>query len=253
MNGIETTRDSLLGGRLTLLQPAAGYRFAIDPLLLAAAVPARAGERVLDVGCGVGTAALCLAVRVPGAAVAGLDANADLIALARRNAFEAGFDDRAAFENGDVRDMPPPFPRAGFDHVMANPPYGRADRANLDGNAAKASANVEGGAGIVAWVDFAAAMVRVRGSATFIFGADRLDELLTAMSGRFGSLVVFPLWPGPNDRPAKRVLLRGIRGGASPTTLARGLILHEAGGGFTAAAETVLREATPLRLMPRDA
>ncbi len=59
------SEDALLDGRLRLCQPAAGYRAAIDPVFLAAAVPGEAGSRVLDLGCGVGAAALCLLTRVP--------------------------------------------------------------------------------------------------------------------------------------------------------------------------------------------
>ena len=40
--GARVTDDSLLGGRVALRQPAEGYRVAIDPVLLAAAVPAAA-------------------------------------------------------------------------------------------------------------------------------------------------------------------------------------------------------------------
>ena len=59
------SEDTLLGGRVRLRQPVAGYRAAIDPVFLAAAVPAVPGDRALDVGCGAGAAALCLAIRVP--------------------------------------------------------------------------------------------------------------------------------------------------------------------------------------------
>ena len=58
------TEDKLLDGRVTLLQPRKGYRVAIDPVLLAAAVPARLGDHVLDLGSGTGAASLCLAARL---------------------------------------------------------------------------------------------------------------------------------------------------------------------------------------------
>ena len=72
----------LLGGRLTLRQPPGGERVAIDAPLLAACVDARPGQRVLDVGCGSGAVALCLAHRLPGVAVAGIDRDPVLVALA---------------------------------------------------------------------------------------------------------------------------------------------------------------------------
>ena len=85
-------RNSLLDGRLELWQPRQGYRSAIDPIVLAAAVAAAPGQRVLDVGTGVGTAALCLALRQPECHISGLEIQPDLAALARRNA-EAGVGD----------------------------------------------------------------------------------------------------------------------------------------------------------------
>ena len=83
-----TTRDAFLGGKLRLRQPRRGYRAGIDPVLLAASVPARPGQSVLDLGCGAGAAALCLAARVGGLRLAGLERQADYAELARANAAE---------------------------------------------------------------------------------------------------------------------------------------------------------------------
>ena len=80
------TSDTLLGGRVALQQPAVGYRVAIDPVLLAAAVPASPGERALDVGCGVGAGTLCLASRVGGLHVTGIEVERSLAQLASENA-----------------------------------------------------------------------------------------------------------------------------------------------------------------------
>ncbi|MCZ8088489.1 MAG: methyltransferase, partial [Rhodobacteraceae bacterium] len=82
--------DKFLMGRLRLLQPVKGYRAATDPVLLAAACPARAGETVLDLGCGAGAAGLCLATRVPGVVLAGLEVQPEYADLARRNADRNG-------------------------------------------------------------------------------------------------------------------------------------------------------------------
>jgi tRNA1(Val) A37 N6-methylase TrmN6 len=53
---------------------------------------------------------------------------------------------------------------------------------------------------------------------------------------------VYPLWPGC-DRPAKRVIVQARRGVATPLRLAPGLVLHEADGRYTPAADAVLRGA----------
>ncbi len=79
------SEDRLLGGAVCLRQPRQGYRAAIDPVFLAASVPARRGERVLELGVGSGAAALCLAHRVPGCGVTGLERQRDVAALAARN------------------------------------------------------------------------------------------------------------------------------------------------------------------------
>jgi tRNA1(Val) A37 N6-methylase TrmN6 len=92
----QLTEDSLLGGRLRFNQPAEGYRVAIDSVLLAAALPARAGDLVLDVGAGSGAAALCLAARVEGCRVVGLELRRPLARLANDNARLNGLEDRVS-------------------------------------------------------------------------------------------------------------------------------------------------------------
>lgn len=113
--------DGFLGGRLRLLQPKAGYRAATDPVLLAAAVPARAGENALELGCGAGAAALCLAARVPGLAVTGLERQPAYAALARENAARNGL--ALTVIEGDLAHLPAALRERSFDHVLANPPY----------------------------------------------------------------------------------------------------------------------------------
>src|ERR1700755_3527681 len=85
------TEDALLGGRVRLLQPRQGYRVAVDAVLLAAAVHPAAGERVLDLGAGVGAVGLCLAKRVSDCTIVGLELQPALAELGQRNATRNGF------------------------------------------------------------------------------------------------------------------------------------------------------------------
>lgn len=254
----ELSHDTVLGGRVRLSQPAGGYRVAIDPVFLAAAVPARPGETVLDVGAGVGAAALCLAARQPAAQVAGIEARPDLVHLAVHNAQASGL--VVDFMAGDLKRPPTRLAAGSFAHVMANPPFLEASRANPSTDAGKRSATVEGTPGLAAgldagledWLDFALLMARPRGTVTIIHRADRLDEVLAAFKGRLGAVGIFPLWPGPASqrgagvKAAKRILVTGVKGLKTPMRLLPGLVLHDPGGAYTPQAEGVLRHAQGL-------
>lgn len=103
---METTDDVILDGRVKLTQPKEGYRAAVDPVLLAASVRAQAGEKALDLGCGVGAAMLCLGTRVDGLAIDGLELQSELADLARANVAANGFAERMAVYTGDLLDPP---------------------------------------------------------------------------------------------------------------------------------------------------
>lgn len=241
------TEDRLLGGRVRLLQAARGYRVAIDPVILAAAVPTRAGEAVLDLGCGSGAAALCLLARVPGVEATGLECDPAAAALARDNAAANGVGDRFRVLEGELLAAPPALRAARFDHVLLNPPYLDPARARLPEDPDRRRSHGEAAAGLADWLDIGLRRLRDDGSLSVIHRAERLDEILAALTGRAGGVVVFPLWPGGAEaRPAKRILLRARKGSRAPLSLHPGLVLHRPDGGFTPAAEAVLRDAAPL-------
>jgi ubiquinone/menaquinone biosynthesis C-methylase UbiE len=70
------------------------------------------GRTILDVGTGTGRAALALAVR--GGVVTGVDASAEMLAVAERRARTAGID--VTFVQGDAHGLA--FPDASFDAVI---------------------------------------------------------------------------------------------------------------------------------------
>lgn len=246
------THDHLLGGRVRLTQPAAGYRVAIDPVLLAAAVPAGPGERVLDAGAGTGAAALCLAARVPECQVVGLELQRDLQRIASANVLANGLARRVEVMVGDLGKPPPRLVAASFEHVMTNPPYLPAHEASAPAQPGRAAATIEGGLDLGRWVEGCARMLRPGGRLTLIHRADRLPAVLAALTGRLGEVIVFPLWPGPGERPAKRILVQARKGARAPLRLARGLALHGPDGRYTEAAERVLRHGAPLDLPGTD-
>ncbi len=237
----DLTDDRFLCGRLRLWQPARGYRAATDPVLLAAACPARPGESVLDLGCGAGAAALCLAARVPELRLAGLELQPDYAELARRNAARNGIALEVA--EGDLRQMPVAL-RRDFDQVICNPPYYPAG-GTPSPLAARATAMQAEAVPLGLWVEAAARRLRPGGWLTLIAGADALPDLLSAL-GKLGSAAVLPL-AAREGRAAKRVILRARKGGRAPFRLLAPFILHHGAShdgdreSYTEAANGVLR------------
>jgi tRNA1(Val) A37 N6-methylase TrmN6 len=232
--------STLLGGRVIHTQPQAGHRTGIEPVLLAASVPARAGQSVLEGGSGAGAGLLCLAARV---CIAGLGVERDpaLVALARANAIANGFT-ALAFEIADIETLTGPALHA---HAFANPPWhDAASSASPDPGreAAKRAAS-----GLYArWALRMAGLLVARGTLTFAAPAGRLAESLAALQAAgCGSLAVLPLWPKPGRTP-KIVLVQGTKGGRAPDRLLPGLQLHLPEGGYTPEAEAILRDGAGL-------
>ncbi len=243
------SEDALLGGRVRLRQPVSGYRVAIDPVLLAAAVPATSADTVLDIGCGVGAASLCLAVRVPGCRVVGVDRQRDAVRLASDNIALNDLGARISVMTGDLLRPPPRLEPGRFTQVMANPPFLEAASTSPSPHPTKVEASIEGEADLAAWVRFALAMACNRGGITFIHRADRLGHLLGELSPRAGEITIFPLWPG-DGKAAKRIIVHARKGSAAPLRLMPGLVLHKPDGRNTELAEAILRHGTALRLVP---
>lgn len=236
--GSRATRDGLLDNRLTFFQPAEGYRSAIDPVFLAAAVPAGAGDIVLDAGTGAGAAGLCLLYRVPGCSVVGSDIDPDMRSLAEKNIAANRYAGRYSVTSPD--DLPTRLPAGGFSHAMSNPPYWQAARGTRSATAGKALSNHESGLSTEAWIAGVAIQVQKRGTMTVVFPAARLAALVSALDRVAGDITIFPLWPKAG-RDAKRVVVRAKVGSNGPTRLMAGMVLHNEDGGFTDAAEAVLR------------
>lgn len=216
------TLDRFLGGALAVWQPRRGYRAGVDPVLLAASVPDGV-QTVLDLGCGVGVAGLCVAHRLRNVRVTGLELQPDYADLARRNAAEN--DLPVEVFTGDLVRMPEALRARRFDHVIANPPYFRRDQSVAASDPGREVALGEGVA-LELWVQAAARRVVDRGQVTFVQRAERLPELIAAFSHHLGSVEVLPLIPRAG-RDCQLVLIRGRKLGRAPFRLLAGLRVHD--------------------------
>ncbi len=239
---LEVTRDGFLGGRLSIAQPRRGFRAGHDTVLLAASVPATAGSRVLELGSGAGVASLCLASRVPGVQITGIEIDPELVALAGGNAERNAMTERVRFECGDAASFGA---EAAFDHVFFNPPFHPADGEESP-SAGRDLAMRDASNALADWTRNALHLTRADGTVTAILRADRADELLAA--GQTTGAVLFPLFPRAGETP-KRAIVQFHKGSPAPMLLAAGLILHQQDGRNTQAAEAVLRHGAALRLV----
>jgi len=238
----DLTHDAFLGGLIHLWQPRAGYRAGVDPVLLAASVPAQAGESVLDLGCGVGAAALCLGARVPGLDLMGVEQQAEYAALAGRNGLPVAI--------GTVTDLPDEVRARSFDHVLANPPF--FDRKS-GREASDAGREVARGLNtpLSDWIKAGAKRLRHKGYLHVIHRAERVPDLLAAAEGRLGSPEIWPISPRVG-RAAELVIFRARKDGRADFRLHAPIILHEGAhhlrdaDSYTPVIRAVLREGAAL-------
>jgi tRNA1(Val) A37 N6-methylase TrmN6 len=239
---MEQTAGTLLGGRVRHAQPLHGHRTGLEPVLLAAAVPAHGGERVLEGGTGSGAALLCLATRLPGIGGVGVERDPEMAALARANLAAnqfAGID----IVTADLTALRLP---GGFDHALANPPWHGAGTASPEERKEAAKRGADGL--FAAWVQALARPLRPRGSLTLITAAACLPACLAAFAAaNCGSPLVLPLWPHAGE-PARLLLVQGRKGGRGGCRLLPGLVLHTPSGGFTPEAAAILSDGAALPL-----
>ena len=253
-DGMEVTRDAFLDGRLTVYQPKSGPRAAIDAVFLAAAVPvvAGAGQRVLEAGTGSGVASLALCARVEDVQITGVETQAALARLVRKNAALNAMQDRLRVIEADVTSPWIQLEEAGiaresFDHAAANPPYHTNGSVRQRTDRCTATAYSFGADALEKWVRFLTTAVAPRGTVTLIHRPQALPMLLELLEPRFGALRVFPLFPA-SASPASRVLVQGTKGSKAPFELLPGMVLHEGDGRYTSQADAVLRGARALTL-----
>lgn len=218
----DTTLDAFLGGQLQIRQPRHGYRAGVDPVLLAASIGAKPGQSVLELGCGVGTAILCLGRRVPGLVLTGVELQPDYADLARHNA--KANDLPLQVVTADLRSLPADLRQHRFDHVIMNPPYFDRDTGTAATNPGRDTA-LGGATPLAEWVQIGTRRLAPQGFLTLIQRIERLPETLTALQGRLGSVVIRPV-AGRAERAPGLFILRARQEGRAPFRLLPTLVMH---------------------------
>ena len=252
---VATTDDALLGGKLMLRQPAHGHRAGHDAILLAAASAARSGERIADLGAGVGQAGLALAMRAKAGGVDRLDLvmierDPALAALAERNAKTNGIAARAV--TLDLGAPAASFADHGVgpdsvDRVLMNPPFNDASRHQTSTQPLRSSAHIAAGGTLDIFVHAARRILKPSGTLTLIWRADGLGDVLQSLARGFGSVAIVPVH-SRDDGDAIRILVAAVKGGRGPLVVKRGLVLQLASGKPTSQADEILQGNAAIEL-----
>jgi len=239
-----TTDDSVLGGRLKLLQPAKGHRAGHDAILLAAAAPT--SKRAVDLGAGIGTAGLALLARGTAERVSLIEIDAELAELARENARRNGYGERTEVIVADIRESArSKSPASPADLVIINPPFNDPNRRNVSPDAGRRRAHAAADSELDPWFAAAERALETGGKLVLIHRPDAIETIFAALAGRFGAAEIIPIFPRP-DAAAIRLIVRAIKGRRTPPSLRPGLVLNEPDGRPTATAEAILRDAAAL-------
>jgi tRNA1Val (adenine37-N6)-methyltransferase len=234
-------------GGLNLTQPRKGSRYSLDPFLLADFCSPRRGERVLDLGAGVGVIGLLLAKRHPSVSVVGVEIQADLARHAAANARANALDERCRIVRGDLREAPRFLPPEHFHRVVANPPFRRAGSGAPPPDPGRANARHDLTFTLGDLARTASALLRFGGTLCAIHLAERLPALFSALdeSGLAPKKMRLIAPYGPSA--PRLCLISAIKGGRAGLTVLPQLVLHQPGGRFTPEADAMLRDTNPAR------
>ncbi len=205
------TADTLFDPPLTIFQPKTGYRFSLDPLILAAHIHPAPGDRIIDMGCGCGIICLILGARHQDIEITGVEIQKELAFLAEKNAVQNRLDSRIHILHQDIRNLSGTKITQPADIIVSNPPYKKKATGRLNPDTKKALARHEITLDIAALVDKAALFVKPGGQLCLIFPAPRLEELILCLT----SAGFHPHWIRfvhfKPAAPAERVLVSAVK------------------------------------------
>ena len=252
MSSAPVTDDQFLNGRVKLRQFASGHRAGSDAVFLAATIPTDFKGLVVDAGSASGAVGLMAGSRATNARLRCVEIDQKEAALARENIASNAMTDRADVFIADLFAPHHERTEAGLgandaDLVLSNPPFLDESNGRVSPDHDRVRAHVMPDGGLEKWIVSCLAMLKADGILTMIHRADRLDDLLNMMKGRFGEIVILPIHSRAHDA-ATRILISGKRNSRAPLKILPGLVIHRDDGGFTQQAASIHQGEAPIIL-----
>ncbi len=210
-----------------LAQPAGGYRFSLDSLLLACfAHPGRRHVGV-DLGCGCGVIGLGLLLHYPGIALTGVEIEPLSVAAAEENADDLYLSKQFTVVQGDVSDWRP---ASVVDFVVSNPPYRPLGKGRVSQGEERAAARFEQHADFARFARCAAIALKTRGKFIFIHLPERLTEIMAALNQAGLEPKRLRMVHARKDAHARMVLVEAVKSAKPGLKVEPPLILHTGKG-----------------------
>ena len=245
MNPELETLDELTGYHLRIIQPRHGYRFSVDPLLLADFAGVGNAARVADLGTGCGILPLLLARREPSAQITGVEFQQEMAAIARRNALANGLAGSIDIVDEDVNSLKGRFAVSSFDLVVSNPPYRRPGTGKVSPRTGRDRSRHETTATLADFLAAAKYLVKESGRICFIYHTCRLAELMAQAAEQKLALLRLRMVHGNSKAQARMFLVELMKGRTGELRVEPPLMVRGEDGGYSEEKLRIYRGGAP--------
>lgn len=234
---VKSTVDTFFENQIKIHQPAEGYRYSMDPVILAAQVMPRPGCKIIDIGCGCGIIPLILGFRYRNVHIIGIEIQSQLAELATKNIAENQMSDRIQILTKDVRSTTSfdiqSYDNQSYDNqgladiIVSNPPYKKKDTGRLNPNIQRAIARHEIMLELSQFFSSARRLLKPRGQILFIFPAGRLPDIVPGLMSQNFQLDWIQFVHTKKNKPAKLILVSGIKEGRGSCIVRPPLVIYD--------------------------
>jgi tRNA1Val (adenine37-N6)-methyltransferase len=224
------TLDELSEYNLNIAQPRLGYRFSLDPLLLARFAAVVEGERIADLGTGCGVIPMVMSRLNPRAIFVGVEFQLKMAELARRNVAVNGLAGRISIVSADILSLREQYTSDSFDLVLANPPFRKQGTGRISPRPGRDVARHETTAKLADFFDVAHYLVRQGGSICFVYHVSRLSEFLVEAERLCLSPARLQFVHGTPQAEARMFLVELVKGRRGDLKVLPPVVVHDLSG-----------------------
>ena len=216
------SKDAFLGGKIHAFQPKLGFRSSMEAVFLAASVPAKKNQSILELGCGAGVVLMCLKQRIPNLNLFGIEIQEKYANLAAINLNQKK--SKTNIYCSDIQDLPSDIKNISFDHIITNPPFYKKNTGTRSLNLDR-DISIRENVDLSQWVKISAKRLKPGGMFTIIVGTERFPDIINEATNYFGNIRVKPIFSKVNEKSI-RVIMQMTKGANGVFSLLPPLIVH---------------------------